>query len=205
MEEEDEQYRDLVAAVMDYAIFLLDPSGRTLTWNTGAELIEGYTQGEIIGEHFSCFYPPEEVEAGKPAQVLQAAIDRGHYLEEGWRVRKDGSRFWAEAAITPLRDDAGELVGFANVTRGLSERTHALDRTSLLEERERIARELQSGTMKLLYEVGLQLQAAIGSSSDVALKERLQGCVDALDEAISNLRRYVFGLESGPAKAQENG
>jgi PAS domain S-box-containing protein len=204
MEHDEQRYRDLVAAVTDYAIFLLDPQGRILTWNAGAQRIKGYTQGEIVGKHFSCFYPSDEVEAGKPAQVLQAAIDGGHHVEEGWRVRKDGSQFWAEVAITPLRDGADELVGFAKVTRDLSERKHALDRLSLVAERERIATELKSGTMKLLFEVGLQLQAAMGFSSDSALRNRLQGSVDALDEAISNLRRYVFGLELGSDESEES-
>lgn len=200
----DERYRDLVAAVTDYAIFLLDPRGRVLTWNTGAQRIKGYTEDEIIGQRFSCFYPPEEVEAGKPAQVLDSAVDRGHYVEEGWRVRKDGTYFWAEVAITPLRDNVGQLVGFAKVARDLSERKHALDRLSLLEERERIARELQSGTMKLLFGVGLQLQSAIGMSSDTAVREHLLGCVDALDKAISNVRRYVFKLDPGSDKFDEH-
>lgn len=201
----DERYRDLVAAVTDYAIFLLDPRGRVLTWNTGAQRIKGYTEDEIIGQHFSCFYPPEEVEAGKPAQVLDSAVDRGHDVAEGWRVRKDGTYFWAEVAITPLRDNLGQLVGFAKVARDLSERKHALDRLSLLEERERIARELQSGTMKLLFGVGLQLHSAIGFTSDTALRKRLHNCIESLDEAISNVRGYVFGLKSGSDKSDENG
>ena len=115
-------FRLLVESVKDYAIFMLDPEGRVLTWNRGAEAIKGYRAGEIIGKHFSRFYPPEDVEARKPERALVAATSEGRIEDEGWRVRKDGSRFWADVVITAVRDGHGKLRGFVKVTRDLSER-----------------------------------------------------------------------------------
>ncbi len=120
-----ETYGLLVASVVDYAIFVLDPVGRVATWNPGAERINGYRAEEILGQHFSHFYPLEDIEAGKPAMELREATARGHFEDEGWRVRKDGTRFWANVVITALRDAGGRLVGFAKVTRDLTERKEA--------------------------------------------------------------------------------
>ena len=118
-------FRLLVDAVEDYAIFLLGPDGRVLTWNRGAERIKGYTADEIVGQHFSVFYTPEELAAERPKFVLQMATDRGRFEDEGWRVRKDGTRFWADVLITALLDDRGVPFGFAKVTRDLTERRAA--------------------------------------------------------------------------------
>ena len=115
-------YRLLVESVKDYAIFALDPSGHIISWNAGAERFKGYTEAEILGKHYSIFYPPEDVAAGKPKRLLKQAVDEGRVEDEGWRVRKDGTRFWADVIITALRDETGSLVGFAKVTRDLSER-----------------------------------------------------------------------------------
>ena len=112
--------RLLLESVTDYAIFMLDAEGRVATWNPGATKIKGYAASEIIGRHFSAFYPPEDVAAGKPERELQIAATQGRVEDEGWRVRKDGSRFWANVVITALRDDSGELRGFAKVTRDLT-------------------------------------------------------------------------------------
>ena len=116
----EQRFRSLVAAVRDYAIYLLDPQGNVFTWNMGAERIKGYTQEEIVGKHFSCFYTPEDQASGKPAAALKIAASEGRYEEEGWRVKKDGSRFWASVAITPIRDQSGILTWFAKVTRDLT-------------------------------------------------------------------------------------
>ncbi len=115
-------FRLLVEGVKDYAIFLLDPQGRVSTWNSGAERIKGYTSAEIIGQHFSRFYPQEAVESGKPGHELEIAAEEGRFEEEGWRIRKDGSRFWANVVITALRDKNGELLGFTKVTRDFTDR-----------------------------------------------------------------------------------
>jgi PAS domain S-box-containing protein len=117
-----DQFRLLVQGTTDYAIFLLDPQGRVVTWNAGAERIKGYQAEEIVGQHFSKFYPPEDVERGWPEEELRRAEAEGRFEDEGWRVRKDGSRFWSNAVITALRDGAGRLRGFSKITRDLTER-----------------------------------------------------------------------------------
>ncbi len=118
----DEQFRLLVSSVSDYAIYLLDNAGRVASWNVGAERIKGYQAGEVLGRHFSLFYSPEDRAAGKPERALAAAMREGPFQGEGWRVRKDGSRFWAEVTITALRDAAGAHKGFAKVTRDMTAR-----------------------------------------------------------------------------------
>jgi len=123
----EERFRILVEGVKDYAIIFLEPDGRVASWNPGAERIEGYTSGEIIGRGFANFYLPEEVAAGVPQQNLEQATAHGEYRGEGWRLRKDGSRFWAEIVINTLRDDTGRLGGFAKLTRDISERKRIED------------------------------------------------------------------------------
>ena len=115
-------YRLLVESVRDYAIFALDATGHILTWNRGAERLKGYSLEDIVGKHFSTFYPEEDKARGKPAWELEVAEAEGRFEDEGWRVRKDGSLFWANVIITALRDESGTLVGFAKVTRDLTER-----------------------------------------------------------------------------------
>ena len=117
--------RLLVENVLDYAILLLDLDGHVLTWNKGAELLKGYASHEIIGRHFSIFYPPEDIEAGKPDRELQSAEEDGRFEDENWRVRKDGTRFWANVLITALRDETGKLRGFGKVTRDFTNRKRA--------------------------------------------------------------------------------
>lgn len=126
--ERAEPFDLLVASVSDYAIFILDPQGLVKSWNVGAERIKGYRAEEIIGQHFSCFYPHHEVEQGKPAAELQEALLRGRFEDEGWRLRKDGSVFWANVIITPLRDAAGQLYGYGKVTRDLTARRQLEER-----------------------------------------------------------------------------
>src|SRR5690349_22426627 len=105
----EERFRLLVESVRDYAIFMLDPEGYVMTWNAGAERIKGYRADEIIGQHFSRFYPADAIESGWPEYELQAAAEYGRFEDEGWRIRKDGTRFWANVIITALRDEAGQL------------------------------------------------------------------------------------------------
>jgi PAS domain S-box-containing protein len=134
----DDAFRLLVNAVEDYAIFLLDPAGIILSWNTGAQRIKGYTADEIIGQHFARFYPPDAVAAGTPMTLLAIAAQWGHYTEEGWRVRKDGTSFWASVTITALYDAAGSVRGFGKVTRDLTERKLAEEALRQSEERFRL-------------------------------------------------------------------
>ena len=125
-----EQFRLLVQGVTDYAIYMLDTEGRVSSWNAGAERIKGYAEEEVLGGHFSQFYRPEDQRNGEPARALATALKEGRYEAEGWRVRKDGRHFWANVVIDPIRDGHGELIGFAKVTRDVSERRatqHALE------------------------------------------------------------------------------
>ena len=123
----DQLFRLMVRAVRDYAIFALDPEGRVLSWNEGAERIKGYRQEEILGEHFSRFFPPEEVARGTPQERLAIATADGRVEGQGWRCAKDGTRFWADTVITAVRNETGELIGFSKVVRDLTERKRAED------------------------------------------------------------------------------
>jgi len=124
----ENQFKTLVGGVTDYALYMLDPTGVVSNWNAGGKRIKGYSTEEIVGQHFSRFYTPADQAAGKPARALKTAVETGHYDEEGWRVRKDGSFFWASVVIDPIRNDAGELIGFAKITRDISERKQAQER-----------------------------------------------------------------------------
>jgi PAS domain S-box-containing protein len=134
----DERYRLLVESIRDYAIFMLDPQGRVTTWNEGARRLKGYEAEEIVGRHFSTFYPPEVAARGWPEHELEVAAREGRFEDEGWRLRKDGTRFWANVVITALRDQSGQLVGFAKVTRDLSERRRHEEELRRSEERFRL-------------------------------------------------------------------
>ncbi|MBY3223036.1 PAS domain S-box protein [Rhizobium laguerreae] len=118
----EEQFRRLVQGVSDYAIYMLDPEGNVSSWNFGAERIKGYRPQEIIGRHFSTFYTPEDREAGLPETALGIARAEGRFEREGWRVRKDGTRFWASIVIDAIRDDEGDVLGFAKITRDITEK-----------------------------------------------------------------------------------
>ena len=142
LRESEERFRMMVASVKDYAIFMLDSEGRVASWNAGAARLKGYKAEEIIGKHFSIFYPNEDVERGKPQEELETAITRGFVEEEARRVRKDGSQFWADVAITVLRDETGKLRGFSKVTRDITERRRLED--SLVERAGELARADQS-------------------------------------------------------------
>ncbi len=139
LRESEERFRLLVNGVQDYAILMLDPVGNITSWNQAAERIKGYKSNEIVGRHFSVFYPPEDIQNGKPERELHNAITEGRYEEEGWRVRKDGSRFWASVVITSLADETGKLRGFSKVTRDVTERKRAKE---LLQESEQRHRKL---------------------------------------------------------------
>src|SRR5258706_10192789 len=115
-------YQVLVEQAKDYAVYVLHPDGRVMTWNLGAQRINGYSADEIIGRHFSVFYTTESVASGWPAHELKIATGEGSFEDEGWRVRKDGSRFWAGVMITALRDESGKLLGFSKITRDLTDR-----------------------------------------------------------------------------------
>jgi PAS domain S-box-containing protein len=143
LRQSEERFRLLVDAVEDYAIYMLDPVGRIVSWNAGAERIKGYGADEILGRHFRLFYPPEVAERRHPEHELEMALQDGHYEEEGWRVRKDGSRFWANVLITSVLNAEGDHIGFAKITRDNSERRR------LEEERERALEAVGAANVKL--------------------------------------------------------
>jgi PAS domain S-box-containing protein len=122
-----ERFRLFFAGVTDYAIYMLSPEGYVTSWNAGAQLFKGYTEQEILGQHFSRFYTEEDQAAGVPAKALQIALEQGKFEVEGWRVRKDGTRFWASVVIDTIRNDQGKLVGFAKITRDITERRNATE------------------------------------------------------------------------------
>lgn len=128
LDEHADHYHLLVGSITDYAIFILDPQGRVSSWNPGAERIKGYTASEIIGQHFSRFYPQEDVAQGKPARYLEYAVSQGRFEVEGWRLRKDGTAYWANVVITPMWKETGELRGYAKVTRDLTARRQLEER-----------------------------------------------------------------------------
>jgi PAS domain S-box-containing protein len=168
----EERFRLLVGSVRDYGIFALDPTGHVSSWNAGAEHIKRYRSEEIIGRHFSCFYPPEDLAIGKPEMELRVAAAEGRFEDEGWRIRKGGSRFWANVLITALHGAQGELVGFSKITRDLTERKQAEEKLGESERRFRLLAEtishhvwscLPDGTVdycnqRLLEYTGLTLQ-----------------------------------------------
>jgi PAS domain S-box-containing protein len=161
LRESEERFRLLVDSVKDYAIFMLDPTGHVATWNAGAERAKGYRAKEIIGKHFSKFYTQPDLDAKKPERELEIATRTGKYEEEGWRVRKDGSTFWANVLITAIRNKAGELVGFAKVTRDLTERREAEERA------------LESAARAAAEEAARQ-EAELREKETRAMAERLQ-------------------------------
>jgi len=126
--ESELSFRLLVDSIKDYAIVMIDPDGRVASWNKGAERIKGYTRNEIVGKDFSCFYPPEAIQKGLPRRELEVAAQEGRFEDEGWRVRKDGSQFWANVVISAVRDEKGSLRGYAKITRDLTERKEAEER-----------------------------------------------------------------------------
>jgi PAS domain S-box-containing protein len=162
----EERFRLLVQGVRDYAIFMLDPQGRVATWNEGAQRIKQYSADEIIGKHFSVFYPPEKIAERFPEYELKEAARTGRFEDEGWRIRKDGTRFWANVVITALRDPHGQLVGFGKVTRDLTERRaseeHAIEaaRRAAAEEAARRASDAARERIERLQEFTAALSAA---------------------------------------------
>ena len=168
----EERFRLMVEAVRDYAIFMLDTEGRVTTWNVGAERIKGYRASEIIGRHFSCFYPDEDIRSNKPQLGLEEAAREGRFETEGWRLRKDGSKFWAVVIITAIRDAAGNLLGFGKVTRDFTDRMLAdkalHESRSRLQESEKSLRELSLHLLRTQDEerrrIGRELHDSLGQT-----------------------------------------
>ncbi|HET9984160.1 MAG TPA: PAS domain S-box protein [Longimicrobiales bacterium] len=184
----EEGFRLLVQSVKDYGIFMLDPTGHVASWNEGAERINGYRAEEILGRHFSVFYPPEAATSGFPQHELDVAAATGRFEDEGWRVRKDGSHFWSNVVITALRDEEGTLVGFAKVTRDLTERRKAEEQARRLaaEEAARTEADRRSAELARLNEQ-LQEQAVeleYQNEESQALTEELERTNEELEAAV---------------------
>jgi|RhiMethySRZTD1v2_1073278.scaffolds.fasta_scaffold311418_1 PAS domain S-box-containing protein len=189
---EEGRYRLLVEAVTDYAIYLLDPSGVVTTWNPGAQRFKGYTAAEIIGQHFSCFYTEQDRKAGLPNRALENAKREGKFEAEGWRVRKDGSQFWAFVVIDAIRDPSGEIIGFAKITRDLSERKETQEK---LEK----AREFSLQTQKL--EAIGQLTGGVAHDFNNLLFGVL-GSLELLRKRLPNDPKSIALLENAVRGAQ---
>jgi PAS domain S-box-containing protein len=195
MLESERRFRLLVEGVTDYAIYMLDPDGRVANWNAGAERIKGYAMSDIVGQHFSCFYTPEDIEDGLPWKALEAARRHGRYEAEGWRRRKDGSRFWASAVIDAIYDN-GELVGFAKITRDLTERRET--QLQLEQSREQL---FQAQKMEAVGQLtgGLahdfnNLLTGISGSLELLKARVTQGRLNDLD-------RYITSAQAASSRA----
>lgn len=197
----DERFSLLADAVTEYAVFLLDAHGRVASWNAGAERIKGYPEAEIVGAPYEVFFVEEDRAAGRPAELLAEAATTGQVRTEGWRVRRDGSRFWADVSLSALRADTGAVIGFVKITRDdtdrrlVREQAHQLD---LLEARDRIGEELRESVVKRIFGAGLHLQGALRLTDDPQLLERIEEVIGELDAVIRDVRLAIVGLEHEP-------
>ncbi|MGA0600993.1 PAS domain S-box protein [Caulobacter sp. KR2-114] len=200
----ERQFRLLVANVVDYALYMLDRQGHVVSWNTGAQNIKGYAADEIVGRHFSAFYTQEDRAAGTPQRALATALEKGRFEAEGWRVRKDGSRFWASVVIDPIRDETGEHLGFAKITRDITERRNtqldlqrAHDRLAQAQKLEAVG-QLTGGVAhdfnNLLMVVGGQAQLLRDrAASDPVMLRRLDS-IDAAARRGQDLTRHLLAF-----------
>lgn len=213
----DEQFRLLVDTVVDYAIFLMDPSGRIVSWNPGVRRIKGYEESDVLGRHFSMFYLPGDRKRGVPEQLLAAAMRDDHVRHEGWRLRKDGSRFWAAATITALRSPTGALRGFAKVTRDMSEWRQAeeslREQRALLTkaagdllaltrrlveaeeaERRRLARELHDRVGQNLSALSMNLDLTLASAVVPEVRSRLSDSITLVESTLETIESVMADL-----------
>jgi PAS domain S-box-containing protein len=196
----------LVDGVRDYAFYMLDRAGRVESWNAGAERLAGYSADEIVGRHVACFYLPEEARQGGAARTLERAATEGRAVEEGWRVRKDGSRFWAEVLVTAVRDGEGRFVGYSVVTHDVTERRrHAEVRARLLEqvtaaqeeEQRRLARELHDETGQSLTSLLVGLRTLAEAPNLAAAREQVTELRRLTARTLDEVRRLARGLRPG--------
>ena len=196
----EERFRLLVDAVQDYAIFMLDVEGYVRSWNSGAERIKGYRASEIIGKHFSTFYPEEDLRSGKPQRELEIAAKEGRLEDEGWRLRKDGSRFWANVIITAIRNDTGRLIGFGKVTRDFTERvkTNEALRKEVVERR--AAEKKLRDSEKSLRQLSLRLL----QTQDDERRRIGRDLHDSVGQYLVGLKMKVDALKSSRERGQRD-
>jgi len=186
------RYRRLIEAVVDYAIFQLDPAGNVATWNPGAQRIKGYTPQEIIGRSFSLFYTPEDLQLGVPKRALSEAAEQGRFEAEGWRMRKDGSRFWASVVIDRITDEAGNIVGFAKVTRDVTDRKQAQDELKHVQEQLIASQKLEAvGQLSggIAHDFNNLLMIVLGNLETAERHSRHLGGSVNLQRALANAKR----------------
>jgi PAS domain S-box-containing protein len=202
-------FRLLVEGIRDYAIFVLDPDGHVLTWNPGAQNLKGYTREEIIGQHFSKFYPPEAVQSGWPQRELALALKEGRFADEGWRVRKDGTTFWASVIISTLRAPDGTLTGFAKVTQDMTDRRKTEERVQALNQelRDRVAQLDESRRLIELRTLELQkLSTRLLHIQDEERRRIARELHDDLGQQLAALKMELTKLgPSGPANELVDG
>jgi PAS domain S-box-containing protein len=193
LRESEQHFRALVEGVKDYAIVGLDLAGVVSTWNVGAERIKGYTAEEIIGRNFSCFYPPTDIQADMPGEMLRRAAQDGTVEQEGWRVRKDGSQFWADVIITAVHDDASRLVGFAKITRDVTERRRL--KQELREANELLEQRVRTRTLELAR-ANTELRSRQGeiSALNASLEKRVAERTAELVRTNSELESFSYSV-----------
>jgi PAS domain S-box-containing protein len=178
LRQSEERFRAMIENVKDHAIFMLDPEGRVLTWNKGAERLRGYKSEEIVGKHYSCLFPIEDCESGKPEQLLRTALAEGQCEDEGWRLRKDGSQFWANVVIAAVRDQKGMLIGYSKVTGDLTRRRRIEEELLLAKEEAEAANHAKSAFLaNISHEIRTPMTGIIGmagllSDTELSLEQR---------------------------------
>jgi PAS domain S-box-containing protein len=202
LRESEERFRSLVESIKDYAILILDPAGKVTTWTPAAERIKGYKAEEIVGKHVSVFYPPEEVQRGKPETELRVAAAEGRFEDEGWRVRKDGSRFWANVVVTPLRDASGNLRGFAKVSRDMSERKRLEEERAKLFNIQDVTARLSAAASEILAST---TQQATGAQEQAAAVSQTVATVDQVSQTSDQSARQAKGVGEAVEHTQEVG
>ena len=198
--EAERRYRLLIEGVTDYAIYTLDPKGFITSWNAGAERIKGYSADEIVGKHFSTFYTPEDTAARIPDSVLRRATEAGHFEGEGWRVRKDGTRFWSSVVVTPMRNEEGALVGFSKITRDVTDRKQLLDTVQRhanelelrVAEREQTNAELEAFSYSVSHDLRSPLRAIEGFSDIIT--------TDFGDQLPAEVKEYLLQISQATGR-----
>ena len=206
LRESEEKYRLLVQSIYDYAIFMMDAEGRVISWNAGAQRIKHYKPHEIIGRHYEVFYPEEDRQAGVPTERLRAAAERGTFETEGWRVRKDGERFWADAVLHAIRDEDGKLIGFATVTADRTEKRNAEQELESARRQLAQAQKMEAVgqlTGGIAHDFNNLLTVILGNLDTVARRITKPGLLKEVEQFALGLRRPVDAALHGAGRAAQ--